>query len=120
MELVSIGTFSEKTIKASLTIEKELIYPSFNSNYESKNLCPSIYKEDIISEVEYGLQRLNEVNQNIAISDFFITFRKTKKIILDSLTVSNLTSILNKLAQGNLEQNICLSAVEIVIADGLI
>lgn len=35
MELVSIGTFNEKTIKASLTIEKELIYPSFNSNYES-------------------------------------------------------------------------------------
>lgn len=120
MELVSIGTFNEKTIKASLTIEKELIYPSFNSNYESKNLYTNICKEDIISDIEYGLELINKVNYDVFSDVFFITFVKTKKIILDSFSINDLTRIFCKLAQNNSKKRICLSNIEVIIADNLI
>ncbi len=119
MELISIGTFNENTVKASLTIEKKLIYPSYKSNYESKNLVSNICKSDVISDIECGLQLMNRVNQDIFTDIFCITFVKTKKIILDSFSVNDLTSIFHKLAQNNSKKRICLSTVEVIIADDL-
>lgn len=119
MELVSIRTFSENTVKASLTIEKELIYPSYKSNHESKKLVSNICKSDLISDIECGLQLINKVNQDIFTDISFIIFVKTKKIILDNFSVNDLTSIFHKLAQDNSKKRICLSTIEIVISDDL-
>ena len=120
MALISIGTFTENTVKASLTIEKKLIYPSYKSNYESKNLVSNICKSDVISDIEWGLQLMNRVKQDIFTDIFCITFVKTKKIILDSFSINDLTRIFCKLAEDNSKKRICLSNIEVIIADNLI